>query len=97
MSPAELLTSPRLSEQLRHMAGYFDLILMDSAPLNLVTDAQLLAASCDAVLLVARAFHTTRKALDKATQELAGIRIIGSVLNGATRAQVYRRYNGYYK
>jgi capsular exopolysaccharide synthesis family protein len=97
MSPAELLPSPRLSEQLRHMAEYFDLILVDSAPLNLVTDAQLLATSCDAVLLVARAFHTTRKALEKASRELTGGRIIGSVLNGATRAQVYRRYNGYYK
>jgi capsular exopolysaccharide synthesis family protein len=94
--PAELLHSPRLSSQLRQMAEYFDLILVDSAPLNLVTDAQLLATSCDAVLLVARAFHTTRKSLEKVGHELSAFRILGTVLNGATRAKAYDRYNGYY-
>jgi capsular exopolysaccharide synthesis family protein len=97
VAPAELLHSPRLSTELRQLADYFDLILVDSAPLNLVTDAQLIAGSCDAVLMVARAFHTTRKTLEKAGQDLAPFRVIGTVLNGATRAQVYRRYNGYYQ
>jgi protein-tyrosine kinase len=97
LAPAELLHSPRLSTQLRQLAEYFDLVLVDSAPLNLVTDAQLIASSCDAVLLVARAFHTTRKTLEKACQDLAPFRVIGTVLNGATRAQAYKRYNGYYQ
>ena len=94
--PAELLHSQELGGQLRKLVESFDLVLVDSPPVNLITDAQLLAANCDAVLLVARAFSTTSKSLQKAVQDLAPFRVIGSVLNGSTRAQLYRRYQSYY-
>jgi len=71
------------------------LVLMDSPPVNLVADAQLLAAGCDAVLLVARAFATTRKALEKAVQDLSPFRVIGTVLNRGMRADLYRHYKSY--
>jgi protein-tyrosine kinase len=94
--PAELLHSQRLGTQFRRMSDQFDLVLVDSAPVNVVTDTQLLAGSCDALLLVARAFCTTRKAMEQAVQDLSPFRIIGTVLNGGPRTQVYRRYKGYY-
>src|ERR1017187_4977778 len=93
---AELLNSPQLGKQLRRISEQFDLVLLDSAPVNLITDTQLLAGSCDAVLLVARAFSTTRKSLEQAVQDLSPHRIIGTVLNGGPRSLGYRRYNGYY-
>ena len=96
MSPAELLHSPQLGKQFRRISEQFDLVLVDSAPVNLVADTQLLAGCCDAVLLVARAFSTTRKSLEQAVQDLSPFRIIGTVLNGGPRSQVYRRYKGYY-
>jgi len=94
-SPAELLHSSRLAPQLRKMTEHFSLVLVDSPPVNLVADAQLLAAGCDAVLLVARAFATTRKALQKAVQELSPFRVIGTVLNQGMRADLYRHYKNY--
>jgi len=94
--PAELLHSQRLGTQFRRLSEEFDLVLVDSAPVNVVTDTQLLAGSCDAVLLVARAFSTTRKAMEQAVQDLSPFRIIGTVLNGGPRTQGYRRYTGYY-
>jgi capsular exopolysaccharide synthesis family protein len=94
--PAELLHSPQLGTQLRRLSDQFDLVLVDSAPVNLITDTQLLAGSCDAVLLVARAFATTKKSMELAVQDLSQFRIIGTVLNGGPRTQVYRRYKGYY-
>ena len=93
--PAELLHSPRLVPQLRKMADLFSLVLIDSPPVNLVADAQQLAAGCDAVLLVARAFATTRKALQKAVQDLSSFRVIGTVLNRGMRADLYRHYKHY--
>jgi Mrp family chromosome partitioning ATPase len=78
------------------MTEEFDLVLVDSPPVNLITDAQLLAGKCDAVLLIARAFSTTRTALEQAARELNAFRIIGTVLNGGTRPNLYRRYSGYY-
>jgi capsular exopolysaccharide synthesis family protein len=97
VSPAELLHSPRLNEQFRRMTEHFDLVLVDSPPVTLITDAQLLAGSCDAVLLIARAFRTKRRLLEQAVQDLNSFRVIGTVLNGGTRAQLYHGYHsGYY-
>ena len=95
-SAAELLNSPRLNEYFRSLAEQFDVVLVDSPPLNLITDAQLLAHCCDGVLLVARAFSTTKKALEKAVQDLQPFRVLGAVLNGATRMKRYRKYSSYY-
>jgi capsular exopolysaccharide synthesis family protein len=94
--PAELLHSSHLSGHFRKMTEQFDLVLMDSPPVNLITDAQLLAEHADAVLLVARAFKTTRKALEKAAQDLLPFRVIGTVMNGGSPAHLYRGYGGYY-
>jgi Mrp family chromosome partitioning ATPase len=78
------------------MAEHFDLILVDSPPVNVITDVQLLAGNCDAVLLVARAFSTTCKALEKAAQDLAAFRVLGTVLNAGTPAHAgYKKYGGY--
>lgn len=93
--PAELLHSPQLTATIRTLTGLFDLVIVDSPPINMVTDVQMLAGSCDAVLLVARAFSTRRKALEKAVQDLQPFRVIGTVLNGGARTQPYGGY-GYY-
>ena len=94
IAPAELLNSPRLKEAFAVMASRFDLVLVDSPPVHLVTDAHLLAAACDAVLLVARGYKTSRKLFEKAAQEVGGSRVIGAVLNGGPTHVA--RY-GYYK
>ena len=67
-----------------------------SAPVNLLTDTQLLAAGCDAVLLIARAFTTRQSALKHAVHDLAPFNVIGTVLNGGKKARVGRRNRNYY-
>jgi protein-tyrosine kinase len=93
---AELLTSQRLPDLIRRMSEHFDLVLVDSPPVNLIADAQMLASSCDAVMLVARAFSTTSKAFQKALHELQHCRLIGTILNGGMRARGYKSYYGYH-
>jgi capsular exopolysaccharide synthesis family protein len=94
-SQAHDLSSSRYAVHFRKMMEKYDLVLVDSPPVNLITDVQLLAASCDAVLLIARAFSTNRKALEEAVRNLQPFRVIGTVLN-AGEAQPSYRYNGYY-
>lgn len=94
-APAELLNSAALSGHFRRLGEHFDMIVVDSPPVSLITDTQLLAASCDAVLLVARAFSTPRKAFEKTVQELAPFRVIGTILNGGIRARRYRHHYDY--
>jgi len=95
VSPGELLHSPRLATTFQKLTEQFDLVLVDSPPVNLITDVQLLAAKCDAVLLIARAFSTTRKGFEKAAQDLLPFRVIGSVLNAGSERRSHR-YKGYY-
>src|SRR5262249_53692239 len=91
----ELLQSPRLAAVCSRLGERFDLVLIDSPPVNLLADTQLIARHCDAVLVVVRAFATTKKDLEKVIQELQPYRIIGTVLNGATARP--RSYYGGYK
>jgi len=94
--PAELLHSPRMRSHFREMADRYDLVLVDSPPVSLVTDAQLLAGACDAVLLVSRAFVTSTRSLEAATREMQRFRVIGAILNGGTGMNPYNRYRSYY-
>ena len=94
-SPAELLNSAMLPQVMRRLCENFDLVLVDSPPVNLIADAQMLAGSCDGVLLVARAFKTTNKAFQKMMRDLLPFRIVGTVLNGGMRTPLYSRYYNY--
>ena len=90
------LETSRWPALVRKMREHFDLIVVDSPPVSLVADAQLLAAGCEAVLLVARAFHSSCEALQKVSQEFRTSRVIGTVLNGSLTEGSYRRYRNYY-
>ena len=96
LPPAELLHSDQLRHTMRQMTEQFDVVLVDSPPVNLVSDTQLLASACNAVLLVARAFATTRSALEESVKHLQFSRILGTVLNGGTATGSHYRYRSYY-
>src|SRR5579872_4861319 len=65
------LDASHFGSNFQRLAELYDLVLVDSPPVNLITDVQVLAESCDAVLLVARAFSTTQKAFEKAVRDLS--------------------------
>lgn len=83
------------SNHFQRLGEAYDMVLVDSPPVNLLVDVQMLAANTDAVLLVARAFSTSRKAFEKAVQELSPFRMVGAVLNAGVPPHS-RRYRGYY-
>ncbi len=86
-NPAELLASDKAAEIFRVLATGFDVILIDSAPLLPVADAQILANLSDTVLLVVMAGKTTRVEVERATELLnqVGSRPAGIILNRAVR------------
>jgi succinoglycan biosynthesis transport protein ExoP len=95
-STAELLHSVQLKAYFAELSEKFDIVIVDSPPVNLLSDVQLIAASCDVVLLVSRAFSTTRRALESATRDLAPFEVIGAVLNGGSPMRGYKKYSHYY-
>jgi capsular exopolysaccharide synthesis family protein len=82
-NPAEMLSSNRMEEQMRQWRQQFDRIVIDTAPLLAVSDTQALAVRADAVVLVARAGVTRKRALVRARDLLWRINapVAGVVVN----------------
>ena len=53
-NPTELILNGRLEEMLSHLKTMFDYVIIDTAPVGLVTDARLLSPFADACLYVLR-------------------------------------------
>lgn len=84
-NPADLLASARMNTLLQRVAAEADLVLIDAPPVLAVTDAALLAAKVDGVLLVVSAGQTKREHALRAKDLLAKVnaRLVGAVLNNA--------------
>jgi polysaccharide biosynthesis transport protein len=82
-NPAEMLSSNRMEEQMREWTREFDRIVIDTAPILAVSDTQAMAVRSDAVLLVARAGVTRKRALIRARDLLWRINapVAGVVVN----------------
>lgn len=80
--PTELLGEQRMRRLLEQLSLASDLVIVDSAPVQAVTDAVVVAAVVDAVGLVARARRTDRRQLAEARNRLdvVGARVLGCVM-----------------
>jgi polysaccharide biosynthesis transport protein len=65
-NPAELLAAADLTSLLKEAMLYFDRVVLDSAPINAVSDTQLIAKEIESVCLVIRAGKTPRRAVVRA-------------------------------
>jgi succinoglycan biosynthesis transport protein ExoP len=83
-APAELLGSDQFNELLADLTQKYDLIIADSPPILLVTEARILSEKFNATLAVIRAGKTTRTVLTSLSSvlEFNGSRAVGLVLNG---------------
>jgi capsular exopolysaccharide synthesis family protein len=93
-NPAELLGTPRMAQLIESLRGKADMVLFDAPPVVLVTDAAILGARTDGVLLVLQAGKTKRDQAARARTllEQVGARIIGTAL---TNARVVSDLGGY--
>jgi capsular exopolysaccharide synthesis family protein len=95
-NPAELLGSNRMRTILESMRSIADVVVIDSAPLQLVADPALLAQHTDGTVVVVSAGKTPTAALEESVEMLrrAGVAPMGIVLNRVAGAQasVYAAY-----
>lgn len=92
-SPMAGLVSERMRAVVAEAAERFDWVILDTPPVGLLSDASLLAALVDGVLLVIGAGSTHYAAVQRAVLEFGRERILGVVLN---RVVEYQRSNRYY-
>ena len=90
-NPSELLSGERAASLFRHLAESADIVILDSSPVLPVTDAVVLAARVDGVLLVAAAGISTARALTRSLELLARVDapLVGTVLNRDPEAASY--------
>lgn len=97
-NPAEAIASPRMREILSDLLERYEMVILDSPPLQAVTDAAILASIADGTLLVTSAGKTRRQAVSRAGETLArvGARVLGAGLNGVSQREGEEASMGYF-
>jgi capsular exopolysaccharide synthesis family protein len=94
-NPAELIGSDRLKEILDQIKGDYDIVLVDSPPVNSTIEVSVLSTYVDAVILTIKAQSTTKHTIKRAFTNLRnkGANIIGTVL---TASKINDKFAYYY-
>lgn len=71
-NPSELLLSPRVSELISYLEEVFDVIIIDSAPASLLSDAYVLSPMCDITLYVVKHKYTPKIYLERLDEDNNG-------------------------
>lgn len=95
-NPSEMLGSKAMENLLEKLKEQYDIIVLDSAPLQAVTDAQILSTKADGTIIVVRAEKTKRDSVKQAKELLEKVdaNILGIVLNGVEN--IRKKYYYYY-
>jgi len=95
-NPSELLGSEAMHRLVAELRTQFDYIIFDTPPALAVTDATVLGATSDAVILVLRAGETEETAAQRTVELFRRVqaRLAGTVLNGVEKQR--DRYYHYY-
>lgn len=97
-NPTELLSGGRYEVLLEELKGMYDYIILDTAPLLLVTDTFLIADNADVTIYVSRSRYTEKSLMEFANINIdqKKIRNVGFVLNDVNRENLgYSNKYGY--
>ncbi|GIK55112.1 MAG: tyrosine protein kinase [Chloroflexota bacterium] len=94
-NPADMLGAKKVDQIIARLQEEADMVLFDAPPVMAVTDAAVLGAKVDGVLLVIQAGKTKRDHAERAkeTLEKAKVRIVGATLTNAPKDSAM---SGYY-
>lgn len=99
-NPAELLASDKMRSFVESLKDKYDYIIIDTPPVIMVTDAQILSKYADGCLLVIASEEADKNAAIKAKEllEKVNAKILGAVLNklDTKRNKYYGCYYHYY-
>lgn len=93
--PMSLLVSPSMKQLLEEARESFDWVIVDTPPIAILPDANLLSAMIDTALLVVSARSTPYPMVQRAVEAIGAQRILGVVLNRAEKIGPSGSYNYY--
>ena len=93
-NPSELLASEQMSQLLDSVRDKYDYIIIDTPPVNVVSDAVVLATKTEGIVMVVQDRKTTHDEFKKAISSLsfADARLLGVILNSS--ADNNAKYSG---
>lgn len=82
-NPADLLSSHRMAEAIEDLRQQYKFVVIDSPPIMAATDAVIISALADGVILVVWSNETPKQAFSRTRELLAAVkgRLLGVVLN----------------
>lgn len=97
-NPAELLSGEAFEELIDLLKQEYELILIDTPPANIVSDAMVVTKSSDGVIIVVRHGVTTHPEITKAIKslEFVNAKLLGIVLNAVDYGKMYGKKYDYY-
>ena len=101
-NPSELLASSHMERLIAELSEKYDYIIIDTPPVNVVTDAMSIGKYISGILLVMRYGSTTFDEAENAVKKIdyANINMLGFVLNYVEKRRhalpYYHRYSKYY-
>lgn len=95
---SELMDSPRMDQLLKELKETVEYIILDTAPVGVLTDTAILAKSADAALFVVKQDYANRASVLDGIEQLAESRIYisGCILNGVQNAIGGYGYHNYH-
>ena len=98
-NPSEILASEYTADVLSGLSQMYDYVIIDTPPVNVVSDAMVISKSIAGILLVLKYGVTSYDDLKEATRrtELSNTSIVGCVLNGIKRRSGAHSYKYKYK
>jgi capsular exopolysaccharide synthesis family protein len=94
--PIAHLTSPRMRRLLDEARNFFDWIILDTPPVALLPDANLLSSIVDGAVLVVKAGGTPYPLVERAVDAVGRNKTLGVVLNRTVAGGQSSDYYGYY-
>jgi len=95
-NPLELMNLPEVKTLIAEVSKLFTWVVLDSPPLLLSADANLLGTLTDGTILVVRMGSTTIDMVTRAMQSLCENNVLGVVVNAARARELYSKYTYYY-
>lgn len=97
INSSQLLSSERMQEFITESRRHFDMVIYDTPPITLISDAAILLSQIGGAILVTRSGVTGYRKLPKAINLIRGssAKFIGVILNG-TAMQDSKYYSHYY-
>lgn len=96
INPLELLNLPEVRNLMTQVKKIFNWVILDTPPLLFAADANLLSTMCDGTVIVVRLGVTTVDSITRAMQSLCENNVLGLVVNGARRGELYSKYTYYH-